>query len=748
MAAGTAYSSRTAQTPAPYFRRECILEELPERAELLVCGVGFYELYINGRRITRSALAPYISNPDDCLYYDAYDVTEFLQAGANCVGLWLGNGLRNNPYGWVWEFDRARFRGAPCAALSLDLQVRGEHVRFDTSEGFKSAPSPLLFDDYRSGERYDARLELPGWAEPGFDDSAWVPVVAVESPRGEATLNSANPIVVEEEVVPREVVKLDDGYLYDFGINSAGVCRLRIQGDRGQRIILHHGEHLLEDGSLDLLNLTVPAINGADADRMQRDEYICKGGEMETYVPRFTYHGFRYVWIRGICEEQAGPDTLTFLVMHTKLRERGGFRCSDETVNTLQRLTRRSTLANFFHFPTDCPQREKNGWTADAALSAEHTLLNLEPENNYRQWLQGIRKAMNDAGALPGIVPTSGYGYDWGNGPAWDCVLVYLPYYTWLYRGDTAILEENAHAILRYLEYLSTRVNADGLIAIGLGDWCPPGRDCGQYKAPLVLTDTLISMDICRKAARLFEVLERPLSVGFAQAFYKALRRAARLRLLDTATKEALGSCQTSQAMALYYQLFEPGEETAAFSRLLAFIERDGRVMDTGVLGGRVLFHVLAQFGRADLAFELITTERFPSYGNWVARGAVSLWEEFQPEGGTVSSLNHHFWGDISHWFIRWLAGIHYNPLAAGGCVDIRPQFIPSLQFAEGFHEAPEGRIEVKWKRNGDAIKMNLTLPATLRGVCILPDDYVFEDGLHSKPAQSGVYAIRRGAAR
>lgn len=205
---------------------------------------------------------------------------------------------------------------------------------------------------------------MRAWSSPGGQSrasttAAWVPVVAVESPRGEATLNSANPIVVEEEVVPREVVKLDDGYLYDFGINSAGVCRLRIQGDRGQRIILHHGEHLLEDGSLDLLNLTVPAINGADADRMQRDEYICKGGEMETYVPRFTYHGFRYVWIRGICEEQAGPDTLTFLVMHTKLRERGGFRCSDETVNTLQRLTRRSTLANFFHFPTDCPQREK-----------------------------------------------------------------------------------------------------------------------------------------------------------------------------------------------------------------------------------------------------------------------------------------------------------------------------------------------------------------------------------------------------
>lgn len=154
--------------------------------------------------------------------------------------------------------------------------------------------------------------------------------------------------------------------------------------------------------------------------------------------------------------------------MNSDLKERGGFTCSDPTVNTLQELTRRSDLANFYYFPTDCPQREKNGWTADAALSSEHLLLNLSPETSYREWMRNICKAMDDRGALPGIVPTGGWGFHWGNGPAWDNVLLYLPYFVYLYRGDKTILEESAASILRYLHYLTTRVNEEGLIKIGL----------------------------------------------------------------------------------------------------------------------------------------------------------------------------------------------------------------------------------------------------------------------------------------
>ncbi|MDR1892321.1 MAG: glycoside hydrolase family 78 protein [Oscillospiraceae bacterium] len=735
IAAGTAYTTRERGVPAPYLRRVFQLKKLPKTAALSVCVSGFYELFINGQNITRGRLSPFVSNPDDLLYWDEYQIKPYLRDGENVVGLLLGNGFANNPGGRVWDFDKAKFRAAPCASVRLELDGTAAEAE---EESFLTAPSPIIYDDYRAGETYDARLEIPGWAEPGFDADGWKPAVPVSPPRGCTVENAVPPVLVTEERAPISVKPLKDGYLYDFGVNLAGVCRLRVSGMPGQKLTLHYGERLLSDGSLNLRNLCCDA---EDEGYIQKDIYICKGGE-EEWTPTFTYHGFQYVWVRGLTEAQATPDALTYLVMNTALSERGGFICSDETANLLQTLTRRSTLANFHHIPTDCPQREKNGWTADAALSAEHTLLNLSPEANYRQWLQGIRKAQAEDGQLPGIVPTAGWGFQWGNGPAWDCVLVLLPYFTYLYRGGLEILKENAHAILRYLEYLTTRVGEDGLLAIGLGDWCPPGMGCDQYKAPLCLTDTMIAMDVCEKSAYIFDQLNHPFHKAFAEGLYTQLKTAARARLADLNTMTALGNCQTSQAMAIFYNLFEPAEKPEACRRLLEIIERDGGFMDTGVLGARVIFHVLARFGHAALAFDMITRPEFPSYGWWIEQGATSLWEDFQ-EYEHNASMNHHFWGDISHWFIRWLAGIHYNPRGRGGELDIRPQFIPQLTHARGFYAAPEGKIAVGWAREDNGIRLEIEMPQTLSGRIILPAGVVFENKFSTGLARTGVFSLK-----
>ena len=756
--------------PAPYLRRSFVLDKLPPRADLLITATGFYELHVNGRQINASKLAPYISNPDDLLFYDSYDLLPLLEPGENVIGIWLGNGFANNPGGCLWDFDKAVFRAAPAVAARLDM---GE-TAIETDGSFKTAPSPVFFDDYRIGEHYDSRNETPGWASPGFDDGGWSAAQAVmRRPRGEAVLNAVDPIVVTEELAPVSVRQVEGGHLYDFGVNMSGACRLRIKGAPGQEIALCHGERLLPDGGLDLSNISY------DIDSYHKDIFICGGGEDE-WTPTFTYHGFRYVQVSGMTPAQATPEALTYLVFNTDLRERGGFCCSDEMANTLQTLTRRSTLSNFHHFPTDCPHREKNGWTADAALSAEHALLNLSPERNYRQWMHSIRKAQRDDGALPGIVPTTGWGFQWGNGPAWDSVLVWIPYYTYLYRGDKAILEENAHAILRYLEYLSTKTGADGLIAIGLGDWCEP-RGVEHYKSPVKFTDTMMSMDICAKAAFIFGELGKPLHAAFAEGLRARLYAAAREKLVDAATLTALGECQTSQAMAIFYDLFTDAEKPAAFKRLLEIIHDGGDFMDTGVLGARAIFHVLAEYGEAGLAFKMITRPEFPSYGWWVTQGAISLWEGFIENSGL--SLNHHFWGDISHWFIRRLAGIHYDVRAKRGAADIKPLFVPQLAFAEGFHVAPEGEIRVRWERaaaggaaatataavstcavstcttaatataataaasaayaSAAGILLTVTMPEPIAGDIILPGGYRFEDdGAASKPCKSGKYHI------
>lgn len=722
--------------PAPYLRRSFTLDKKPDTASLLLCGLGLYELYVNGERITKCPLAPYISAPDDIIYYDRYDLTPHLTAGENVIGVLLGNGMLNAWGAIVWDYQKAPWVSAPKLALRLELSVGGEQITLESDGQFKTAPSPILYDDLRWGEFYDARCEIPGWCAPGFDDTGWTPALPAELPRGEARLCTADLIVATHELTPRSVTPVDDGYLYDFGENLAGVCRLSVQGKPGQKIEMLYGEHLV-DG-----RLTDRNIKCWQDITVQKETYICKGGEPESYTPYFTYNGFQYVFVQGIDAAQAVPELLTYVVMNSDLPERGGFACSDPVVNKLQDMTRKATLANFYYFPTDCPQREKNGWTGDAALSAEHTLLNLEPERSYAEWMHNIRKAQNEAGALPGIVPTGGWGFHWGNGPAWDCVLTYLPYYTYVYRGDEQILRDNATAIFRYVSYLTTRRDERGLLAIGLGDWCHTGRPSGDPKAPLVVTDTLISMDICQKAAYIFGVLDMELQRDFAQGLYYSLRDAARAYLLDANTLTVCGRCQTSQAMGLYYDLFEPGERQGAFARLLTLIEQADHHMDVGILGARVLFRVLSDFGRSDLAYTLITRPDFPSYGHWVAQGATTLWEAFWPEEDFPLSLNHHFFGDISAWFILHLAGIQYNPDGSGNCVRIAPAFIPQLDHASAFHIAPEGRIEVRWKRTPEGILLSVTLPEGMDGTIELPDGHYFPSGHAVIKAQSSEHTI------
>lgn len=573
---------------------------------------------------------------------------------------------------------------------------------------------------------------------PGYDDRDWNNALWAEPPRGEKRICEANPIVVSQKLRPVSITKEKEGYRYDFGINTAGLCRLTVSGEAGQKIDLFHGE-VVVDGCLYTRNLVF-----RDGDITQHDTYICRGGQKESYMPSFTYHGFRYVLVKGITEEQATPELLTYFEMHSDLQERGGFSCSDQTCNKLQEIARRSDLSNFFYFPTDCPHREKNGWTADAALSAEHMLMNLSAEKDYLEWIRLICATQSKDGSLPGIIPTGGWGFAWGNGPAWDNVIVEIPYYTYVYRGNTEILKVSASSILRYLHYITTKIRPDGLVCCGLGDWCPPGRVEGNYLSPLEFTDSVMTMEIARKAAYIFGVLKMIPQQHFAEEIETKMRAVIRKRLLDFNTMTAAGNCQTSQAMALYYGVFENGERPAAFMKLLDLIEKDRRFIQTGVLGARVIFHVLSEFGRSDLAFEMITRPEHPSYGNIIKRGATSLWETFQPEGGRILSLNHHFWGDISNWFISKLAGIRYNPYHNNhNEVDIRPAFIPQLNHAEGFHECANGKISSAWRREGERIVLKLEVPAGMTGQIRLENGFLFEEiDRPLRPLESGKYCI------
>ena len=739
--ATTAYNTFEKHVPAYCFRREVtVSDETTATLKVAVCGI--YELYLNGRRLTRGLLSPYLSNPEDLVYYDEYEIT--LQAGANAVGLILGNGFVNNPGGYIWDFDKASFRSSP--KMALEVVGADGTVLMEGDTSFKVAPSPFLWDDYRFGECYDGRreAEIKGWTLPGFDDGEWAFAMPAETPAGELRVADVAPITVEREIEPVAVFPCGVGFIYDFGENNAGVCRLTVKGQAGQKIELRFAE-ALKDGDIRLDNVWfVREFWERDKEIVHLDTYICKGEGVETYTPAFVYHGFRYIRVDGITAEQATPDLLTYLVMHTEMQDLGGFTCSDPVANRIQEITRRSILSNFHHFPTDCPHREKNGWTADAALSCEAALVNFNPERNYREWMRNIRKAQSDVGSLPGIVPTGGWGFAWGNGPAWDSVLVYLPYFTYLWRGDTAMATESAEAFMAYLKYLRTRVDEKGLLHFGLGDWCH--TEVKRPQAPLAVTDTIVSMDIANKMAVLLEAVGKTAEAEYARSQSALYREAIRAHLVDFSTMLVAGECQTSQAMALYYGVFDEDEKQAAFGQLLALIAECDDRMDLGVLGGRVIFHVLAEYGYADLAWKMAVEQGHPSYGDPVRRGATTLWESFYPAGAHWGppSLNHHFWGDISAWFIKAVAGISVAPAGGELVCEIKPAFVAALEDASAYHVTPVGKITSAWKREGDGITLTVEIPEGMGGRIALREGYAFTDGEDAKPAVSGSYRIIR----
>ncbi len=739
--------------PAPYFRKSFTLPFLPEKAEITVTGLGFYELYINGENVTKGPLAPYISNPDDICYYDSYDVTAHLTEGENVIGILLGNGMRNAIGGFIWDFEKARCRGPVCTAFCLEARKGEESFCLEADESVKTHPSPITFDDLRMGCRYDARLEIPDWCKVGFDDHGWENAKRERAPRGVARLCEAEPIEVRREILPvkreffesacfarsefsmqnapdNEDTRRENVYVFDFGVNTAGVTRLKINGKAGQTVTVRHGEWNM-DGRF---SIDTTCFFGRDAhttkrycDYGQTDVFVCKGGE-EVFTPRFKYDGFRYAWVEGLTPEQVQDDTLVLLEMSSALTPRAGFECSDPILNQLYECTVRSNFSNFFYFPTDCPHREKNGWTGDASVSAEQMLLNMSAETSLKEWLRNISAAQNGAGALPGIVPTGGWGFQWGNGPSWDSVSVNLPYYVYKYTGDVETVRENAPMMMRYLHYVMGRRNERGLIAIGLGDWCDPNqaKNGGRIASPLEVTDSFMTYQYAVRAAYLFKRIGMTCEALYANAVAKELRSAIRANLIDFDTMTVAGDCQTSQAFALEVGIFEENELAAAQSRLLAIIRRDGNVNACGMVGLRYIFHALGAMNAHDLAYEMITADHPACYGYWMRRGATTLWESFVSEERRGESHNHHFYGDVSSFLIQEIVGIQPNPTVTDPeSYAIAPHFIAALEHASASYDGRGGRISVAWRRTAEDVTLTLSVPKS--GTLLMPRGYTVD---------------------
>ena len=733
---------------APIFRKSFTVFNDIKYAQISICGIGFYELFVNGKKITKGYLAPYISNPDHIVYYDVYDIMPHLHNGENVIGIILGDGFGNSKT-CVWDFYKNVFNASPKLACRVEIEGADKTECYD-AEDFKCKKGAVIFNDLRSGVFYDNRLKETGWTEAGFiEDDKWHSPILADRPRGEARVCEAEPIRVIKEIkpvriykgelanyVPREDVcrwldgketeekapQRTGGYVYDFGENNAGIFRLKIKGSAGQKIDIQCGEYL-SDEKVDYSN-----FNFFPDGYVQRDIYICSGEKEEIFEPMFTYHGFRYIYISGITQEQAKDDLLTYLVMSSDLEPIGNFECSDDIANKIFEISRRSDESNFYYFPTDCPHREKNGWTGDASVSAEHMIMTRNAEKSWMTWLDNIRMAQAADGSLPGIVPTDKWGYEWGNGPAWDSVLFNLPYVLYKYRGNIEVIKENAHAMMSYLEYICRQRDSEGIVAIGLGDHIPVGRASNDYIVPLGFTDSVITLDMCRKCEEMFKAVGLCNNAEFAQKFGNELYSAIRKKYLDKDNMTIKSRCQSAQAMGIYFDVFTTAEKEHAFKQLMKILNRDNNKLTCGFLGTRVIFHVLARFGEAETAYKMITGDEFPSYGYYIKQGATTLPEHFILTNTNIS-YNHHFLGDVIQWFMRYPGGINVQNSKS---VLIKPVFIEKLDFVKASYKLPDGDINVEWHRNGNEIDLKVQRPEGVKCEIELDDGYCFADNRYT----------------
>jgi alpha-L-rhamnosidase len=703
--------------PAPYLRKSFRLDSTVVTARAYVCGLGLFELHVNGDKVGDAVIHPAFTKYDSTCLYTTYDLTAHLHAGDNAIGVVLGNGMYHIDQRNAWDFEKAPWKEHPkLLARILVLLDDGSVVDVGTDSSWKAAESPIRSDSLHVGETYDARLELSGWSGPEFDDSSWARAEVCRGPGGRLVSLPMEPVRKVAEYRPASMREASPGvWVYDLGRAIAGWSKLTVQGPAGTTVKMRHAENLDDKGLVDDSTLRMFFFDCKD---FQCDAYTLKGDGIEVWEPRFTYHGFQHVQLEGY-PGTPDLDTLTACEVHTDFATAGGFSCSDEVADRIQAAARASTVANYHGMPTDCPHREKNPWTGDAALSSEQVLLNYDPLRAYRKWMRDLVDAQRPSGQLPGIAPTGGWGYNWGSGPAWDSALVLIPWNVHVYTGDVRILRETFDAMLRYLEFVES-MSEDETVDFGLGDWVMPQHRTKTDSVPTRLSDTWFWHLMTRTTAKIARVIGRTDEAVRLEAKASRLRETILRRFVDPVTGAVAGDCQTSYALVSLFGIVDGELAAKVFGRLVDEVERCGRHIDCGILGAKYVLQALAEGGRTDLAWAIASQRDYPSWGDWIQQGATTLWENWEGD----SSRIHHMFSDVSGFFYKEIAGLKPEEAAPGfHRIRFAPHFVESLSWAEAWHETPHGRTSIRWERQTDGvIDLHIEVPEGSLSTLWLPE--------------------------
>jgi alpha-L-rhamnosidase len=681
--------TKEAEKPAPFLERRFTLGSVPAHSILTLAVAGWHEVFVNGVRAGDEVLHPATCHPMRRLSSVSRDIAPLLRLGENVVAVLLGNGWFNYITREGADFAHAPWAAAPAICGALETP-NGETI-FVTDGSWTAYDSPIIFNAFRNGEWYDARKE-------GFRENERPAEVVKYPPFAEVSHDDAPPCRTFDPVVPIATIPHPDGgTIYDFGTNRAGWCEIEVAGEAGAKVTLDYDEALAQDGRFLGYATAFVRANG-DPRPAQHDEYTLAGRPNgERWHPRFAYHGFRYAWVRT--EGRVAVKTIRSIFVHSDIPSVGSIEIADPVFSRLQDATRRSYLSNFTGIPTDCPTREKNGWTGDAQLAVETGLWNFDARNGYVHFLRMIIDAQRPNGQLPSIVPcTETFGYGWSSGPAWDAALFEIPWQIFRFYRDDAPAREAYPAMIRYLGFILGMTRGDGLVEHGLGDWSAPE---GVATAPVLLTDS----------AYLWQFLRR---TAFWAGRFGDAATAARCRELAESLRGALnrefykgdgiyaGGEPTSLAAPLFFEgLCQDGAESATAEALVKRVREDGHRARFGILGSKWIPRALALHGYIDDAWRIFTQPEAPGFAIWMQDGDT-LWESFDDVGAGRGSRNHIMFGAISAWAFEFLAGIR---IAEPGFakVEIAPYLPDGVESFDISHRLPQGQIRVHAERQPGA---------------------------------------------
>lgn len=722
--------------PAPQFRKTFFVARPAKEARLHIAGLGFYEAQLNGRALSDNALAPLWTPYGKRVLFDTHDVTGLLRQGGNVLTVTLGNGWFNPLPLRMWGRINPRASltvGRPCLRAKLEIMFSDDTsttVASDTS--WKVAEGPLLRNSLYLGEVHDARKETAGWQQPDFNASTWRAAARAMGPAGELQPRGAAPrIGARETWLAAGITEPQPGvFVVDLGRNFAGQAQFQLgAGPAGKTVLFRYGELLKPDGTVNGMTAVCGQIKragtggpGAPAVAEQRDEYIRRGGGDESYAPRFTWHGFRYVQIEGL--ERAPQKTdIRAVALASELPDACEFECSDARLNELHRVCRATFLSNVFGVQSDCPARERFGYGGDIAATTEAFIFNFDMHAFYAKTLQDFADEAAGDGFFTETAPYVGIadrGFSSRSGPiGWTVAVPIMLRDLHRYYGDRELLARHYAACARYVDLVRAKC-PDLIVPHCIGD------HEALEKAPGTLTATAHFHQWAQLTADIAATLGKKDDAEKYGRLATDIRAAFQAKFI-VAGKVGQGR-QGEQLFGLYHHLIPEADRPAALALLKQNILEKGHALTTGIFGTKYLLEVLSTEGMADLAGEIVTRREFPGWGFMLDHGATTLWETWKASDNTFSQ-NHPMFGSVEEWFMKHVLGIAPAADAVGfDHITIRPQAVAGLTWARGTYRSVKGPVRVEWKIAEGKMKLALDLPPGVRAKVWLPADQKWTD--------------------